>query len=157
MHADERPAATRVFRRLKKRAEFQRVSRGARKSARAFALQAAERPADGGPESARVGFTVTKKVGNSVVRNRVRRRLKEALRAAPPLEARRDHDYVVVARREALSEPFVALVDQFREAFRALATVRSDRVGEARRPDGPRRGKGLRRAARDGKSEDRRQ
>ncbi len=88
-----------------------------------------------------MGFTVTKKVGNAVVRNRVRRRLKEALRAAKPLETRADHDYVVMARREALGEPFSALVDQIGGAFAALARKRH-MVGEGRRPSGPRRGKG---------------
>ena len=80
---------------------------------------------------ARVGLTVTKSVGGAVERNRVRRRLKEALRAAAPLEAERDHDYVLMARREALGRRFVALVDDVRTAFRA-----------ARRGDADSRGRG---------------
>jgi len=108
--------------RLTRRAEFQRVSRGRRKSAEAFSLQSARREdADGEPMGARVGLTVTKKVGNAVERNRIRRRLKEALRAARPLEAREDHDYVLMARREALSRAFAALVADLRDAFRAVA------------------------------------
>jgi ribonuclease P protein component len=108
--------------RLTRRAEFQRVSRGRRKSAEAFSLQSARREdADGEPMGARVGLTVTKKVGNAVVRNRIRRRLKEALRAARPLEAREDHDYVLMARREALSRAFAALVADLKAAFRAVA------------------------------------
>jgi ribonuclease P protein component len=62
---------------------------------------------------------VTKSVGGAVERNRVRRRLKEALRAAAPLEAEGDHDYVLMARREALGRRFAALVDDVRTAFRA--------------------------------------
>jgi ribonuclease P protein component len=68
---------------------------------------------------AQVGFTVTRSVGGAVERNRVRRRLKEALRAAAPLEAEGDHDYVLMARREALGRRFTALVDDVRIAFRA--------------------------------------
>ena len=74
---------------------------------------------------------MTKRVGGAVVRNRVRRRLKEALRAAQPLEAESDHDYVLMARREALGRRFAALVDDVRTAFRA-----------ARRGDADSRGRG---------------
>jgi ribonuclease P protein component len=135
LETDARPAAAgEAFGRLRRRAEFQRVSRGRRKSAEAFTLQSARRedgePAFGG---ARVGFTATRKVGNAVERNRIRRRLKEALRAARPLEARDDHDYVVMARREALARPFAALVADLREAFHAIE--RSDKDG--RRPAAP--------------------
>ena len=79
-----------------------------------------------------MGLTVTKGVGGAVERNRVRRRLKEALRAAAPLEAERDHDYVLMARREALGRGFVALVDDVRTAFRAARRGEAD--GRGRRP-----------------------
>ena len=105
-------------------------------------MQAALRSAEDSAEAARIGFTVTKKVGNAVERNRIRRRLKEALRAASPLEARADCDYVLMARREALARPFVALVDDLRQAFRAVG--RNDKDG--RRPAGsnPPKGKNRR-------------
>ena len=119
---DNFPAPAQDLGRLKRRAEFQRAARGRRRALEAFVLQAASRPREGAAErGARVGFTVTKKVGNAVVRNRIRRRLKEALRAASPLEAREDHDYVLMARREALSRAFPALVGDLRYAFRAVA------------------------------------
>jgi ribonuclease P protein component len=73
-----------------------------------------------------VGLTATKSVGGAVERNRVRRRLKEALRAAAPLEAESDHDYVLVARREALGSRFAALVDDVRHAFRAARRARAE-------------------------------
>ena len=114
-------AAAAPFGRLRRRGEFQRVSRGLRRAVEAFTLQAARR--EGGidsPAGARVGLTVTKKIGNAVVRNRIRRRLREALRAARPLEAEADHDYVLIARREALGRCFAALVEDAREAFRAI-------------------------------------
>ena len=94
--------------RLTKRVEFQRVARGRRVSAETFTLQSRRREAAerGSHSSPRVGLTVTKSVGGAVERNRVRRRLKEALRAAQPLEAESDHDYVLMARREALRRQF---------------------------------------------------
>ena len=120
--------------RLTRRAEFQRVSRGRRASVETFTLQARRRE---GTESeavadARVGLTVTKGVGGAVERNRVRRRLKEALRAAAPLETEGDHDYVLMARREALGRRFTALVDDLRTAFRAAR--RGDTDGRGRGP-----------------------
>jgi ribonuclease P protein component len=119
--------------RLTKRAEFQRVSRGRRASVETFTLQSRRRddPANEAPPVARVGLTVTKSVGGAVERNRVRRRLKEALRAAAPLEAEQDHDYVLMARREALGRRFVALIGDVSTAFRA-----------ARRGDVDSRGRG---------------
>ncbi len=113
--AGERPA------RLTRRAEFQRVSRGRRISVETFTLQSRRREQAGNDavSGARVGLTVTKGVGGAVERNRVRRRLKEALRAAAPLEAEGDHDYVLMARREALGRRFAALVNDVRTAFRA--------------------------------------
>jgi ribonuclease P protein component len=126
--------AGQVFARLKKRAEFQRVSRGRRASVGTFTLQSRRR--DGAVteahSGARVGLTVTKGVGGSVIRNRVRRRLKEALRAAAPLEAEGDHDYVLMARREALGRRFTALVDDLRTAFRVAR--RNGAEGRGRGP-----------------------
>ena len=121
MHKDgiPRPAGE-LLGRLTRRAEYQRVARGRRASVVTFTLQSRRREETEGQADAgaRVGLTVTKAVGNAVVRNRVRRRLKEALRAAAPLEAEGDHDYVLMARREALGRRFAALVDDVRTAFR---------------------------------------
>ncbi|MGH6835328.1 MAG: ribonuclease P protein component [Methylocella sp.] len=68
----------------------------------------------------RFGFTVTKRSGGAVQRNRIRRRLKEALRLLNPLPARSGHDYVIVARPEALGMPFLALQG---ELIRALGKI----------------------------------
>jgi ribonuclease P protein component len=124
--------------RLKRRADFQRAARGRRAGAEAFALQANQRPPL--PDQAldrlgpRVGFTVTKKVGDAVVRNRIRRRLKEALRLSVDLEARVDHDYVVMARREALGRRFDLLVADLARVF-LLVHSSSSRSGSGRRPN----------------------
>jgi ribonuclease P protein component len=142
LHEDGNPSpAGEPVGRLTRRAEYQRVSRGRRASVETFTLQSRRREQTGqeAVPGARVGLTVTKGVGGAVERNRVRRRLKEALRAAAPLEAEGDHDYVLMARREALGRRFAALVDDVRTAFRA-----------ARRGDADGRGRGpAKRAAKD--------
>ncbi len=141
MHEDGRPApAGEPLGRLTKRAEFQRVSRGGRVSVASFTLQSRRREATGRQAfGARVGLTVTRKVGGAVERNRIRRRLKEALRAAAPLETESDHDYVLMARREALARRFAALVQDVRDAFRAArrgATSNRGRGSAQRIPKG---------------------
>ena len=57
----------------------------------------------------RFGFTATKKLGNAVTRNRIRRRLKEAVRLVAPGAARAGCDYVLIAREAAATRPFAAL------------------------------------------------
>jgi ribonuclease P protein component len=107
-----RPQQQGAPRRLKKRSEFLRAARGRRASGPSFSLQASgsDRAEPG------VGFTVTNKTGNAPVRNRIRRRLREAVRAcASRLEPR--HDYVLIGRREALKTPFEKLVDELSAAI----------------------------------------
>ena len=102
--------------RLKRRAEFLRVASKGRKAAtHGLVLQALDQP-DPGP--ARIGFTVTKKVGNAVVRNRTRRRLKEAARlelAEHPLSG---VDLVLIGRDSTRARRFTELRDDFRRALR---------------------------------------
>jgi ribonuclease P protein component len=111
--------------RLRRRKDFVRASKtGARFSARLFTLQMAGRDATeevvGSAAEARFGFTVTRKVAGAVGRNRIRRRLKEALRICGGLGARPDRDYVFVARRGALDAPFADIVTQMAEGFARL-------------------------------------
>ncbi len=93
--------------RLRARADFRRAAKGRRLQAAAFSLQMIE--TDSPDAAPRFGLTVTRKVGTAVERNRIRRRLKEALRLAPDLPALPGSDYVIVARRTALQTPFEAL------------------------------------------------
>lgn len=91
---------------LKRRSEFLRVRGGQRWSCAAFVIEAKPRPDTGtlggsaiaAASGPRFGFTVTRKIGPAVDRNRIRRRLREALRILPPGTARDGWDYVVVAR-----------------------------------------------------------
>ena len=101
--------------RLKKRAEFLRVAAKGRKvQAPGLVLQALRR-VDAGP--ARVGFTVTKKVGNAVVRNRTRRRLREAVRLVLAAESPRGVDLVLIGREGTRARAFAALQDDLRRAL----------------------------------------
>jgi ribonuclease P protein component len=87
-----------------------------------FVLQAAPVLAEP-PPIARVGFTVSKKVGNAVVRNRVRRRLREIARQVIPAQARPDLDYVLVGRQGALERDFGVLRQELVEALRRLKAL----------------------------------
>lgn len=93
--------------RLKKRAEFLAVRQGEKRRGPYFLLETKHRADDAGLP--RVGYTVTKKAGNSVERNRIRRRLKEAVRVCVAADMKPGHDYVIVGRREILGVPFDTL------------------------------------------------
>lgn len=126
---------TKPLRRLIKRSQFQRAARGNRAGRSAFGLQsiAAAETEPG------IGFTVTKKTGNSPERNRIKRRLRAAVTACA-----RDfvphHDYVLVGRREALSEPFAKLVADLGALITRVHTPRStdERQSSGRGPRKPR-------------------
>lgn len=104
--------------RLKHRADFLAAAKAAKAPAQAFVLQARPRQ-DQGP--VRVGFTVSRKVGNAVERNRVRRRLREIVRLAGPSRLKPGHDYVLVGRRAALNLPFARIMKDFEGAARRLS------------------------------------
>ena len=110
--------------RLRQRADFLAVANGARITSSAFTLQSRRRE-DLGPT--RVGFTVTKKNGNAPERNRIRRRLREAVRLLDAMAMRPHHDYVLVGRRAALTCDFSTMLDDLRSALQLL-----DRQGPRR-------------------------
>jgi ribonuclease P protein component len=88
-----------------------------------FVLQAAPVPADRPPPAVRVGFTVSKKVGNAVVRNRVRRRLREIAHQVIPEHARSDLDYVLVGRQAAVERDFGQMRQELVEALKRLKAL----------------------------------
>lgn len=104
--------------RLKKRAEFLRVRGGRSWRAGSLVLQARKRTqTDELDRVARFGFTATKRLGNAVIRNRARRRLKETVRIAASNLARPGYDYVIIARDGALKRPFSDLEKDLSAAF----------------------------------------
>ena len=116
--------------RLKKRADFLRVAALRRKwAAPGLILQAA--PGTGTElqaDSLRVGFTVSKKVGNSVCRNRAKRRLREAVSAIFPAHASPGLDYVVIGRRETLERPYSLLLQDLLAALKRVGGLRQTQV-----------------------------
>jgi ribonuclease P protein component len=127
--------------RLKKRADFLAAAKGRREHQRCFVLQARpQAEAQDHPmsmDAPRFGFTVTKKVGNSVIRNRIRRRLREAVRLTDFSLPKSGHDYVLIGRIEALTAPFE---DMRGEISRALTKIHQSRVRQTKThqtgPDG---------------------
>lgn len=109
--------------RLKTRAEFLHVREGSRFAAPSLVLQARARAAQDDP-IARFGFTATKALGGAVIRNRARRRLKEAVRLVAPARSKPGYDYVLIARSGTLQRPFTDLT---RDLERALAKVHKAR------------------------------
>jgi len=107
--------------RLKRRADFLRVASKGRKAAvHGLVLQALTQPGSG---RARIGFTVTKKVGNAVIRNRTRRRLKEAVRLEMAGHPVSGVDLVVIGRDSTRTRPFLELRDDLRRALRKAAVI----------------------------------
>jgi ribonuclease P protein component len=100
--------------RLKRRADFRAASSGSRIPTGGFVLLSRPR---GDERGARIGFTVSKQVGNAVVRNRVRRRLREMVRMSAGASMHDDHDYVLIGRRTALALPFAQMQQQFDTAL----------------------------------------
>jgi ribonuclease P protein component len=103
--------------RLRQRADFAAVATGRKVATAAFVLQVLGRD-DRGP--IRLGFTVSRKVGTAVERNRVRRRLREAVRRLDQGGLRAGHDYVLIGRRAALKLAFDRMVEELKMALRRL-------------------------------------
>jgi len=74
--------------------------------------------------AARFGFTVTKKMGNAVARNRIKRRLRAAVRQVALKQALAGHDYVVISRHKALDCPFSDLLRDMEFAFSRIHTMK---------------------------------
>ena len=96
---------------------------GERASTAAFLMEMRVRePVAADITGARFGLTITKKLGNAVIRNRIRRRLKAAIAAHASALARPDGDYVVVARPAAVDRQFSLILDDVERALGRLRT-----------------------------------
>jgi ribonuclease P protein component len=130
--------------RLKTRPEFLKVAAtGAKWVTPGLVLQVRRRPAspatgtarDVGTEQVRVGFTVSRKVGNAIRRNRARRRLRAAAAEILPEHGRAGCDYVLIGRAGTLDRRYADLLADLRTALARIGTK-----GSKGRPRGTRRG-----------------
>lgn len=131
--------------RLTRRSDFLAAANGRRFHNERLSAQGLLRDPASAPDAPfglRVGFTITKRVGHATERNRIRRRLRAALKASaetlPDLAA----DVVLVARRPALHAPFDLLIDDLRRAVGMV--TKPPKPGDSRPSSGsaPRRGRG---------------
>ena len=131
--------------RLKTRPQFLRVAAAKQKWATpGLVLQAARRQHGDHraapdlletPEKAaeqadvRVGFTVTRRIGNAVIRNRTKRRLKAAAEEVFPRLGQSGTDYVVIGRAGTIDRPFAALLKDLEQAVVKLGRRSARREG----------------------------
>jgi ribonuclease P protein component len=109
--------------RLIRRADFIAAAGATRAPGSAFLTQARDRRDRG---AARIGYTVTKKTGNAVERNRIRRRLRQAARDVVPRLGQEGYDYVLIARRAALAAPYALLVQELERALGRLHRAQTE-------------------------------
>lgn len=114
---------------LTKRADFLTANSGIRNARSAFVLLT--RPNEG--QGIRFGITVTKKIGNAVVRNRMKRRFRELLRAALPTQGLPDHDHVLIGRAGGIERDFHTMAEELVKALERAREGRGDPSG-GRRP-----------------------
>jgi len=117
---------------LTKRADFLAANSGTRNARAGFVLLT--RP--NGGQGIRFGITVTKKIGNAVVRNRMKRRFRELLRAALPTLGLPDHDHVLIGRAGGVERDFHLMAGELAQVLERAREGRGDPAGGRR----PRRG-----------------
>ncbi len=128
------PLKETVLPRLKKRTEFLRVARHGQKFATPGLVLQSWTPTvyrDNDRKEkvclahrARIGYTVSRKVGNAVCRNRVKRRLRAAASLVMPPHALAGTDFVIIGRPAALARPFRRLVQDLETALKKLDCYR---------------------------------
>lgn len=120
---------------LTKRADFLAANRGLRVARPGFVLLT--RPNEG--QGKRFGITVTKKIGNAVVRNRMKRRFRELLRDALPEEGLPDHDHVLIGRAGGIERDYQQMRGELAEALSRAASGKGDRPRKPRAKAGGQR------------------
>ncbi len=109
--------------RLKVRTDFLAAAKAPWQARPGVVVQA--RPRGDDDETVRIGFTATRKIGNAVIRNRAKRRLREAARRLLPLHGKPGHDYVFVARAATPGMAWQGLLDDVEAALIRLARAAS--------------------------------
>ena len=108
---------------IRRRADFLAANRGLRVARAGFVLLANPN----GGLGKRYGVTVTKKIGNAVVRNRMKRRFRELLRAALPEAGLPDHDHVLIGRAGGIERDFAIMREELSAALSRAAAGKGDK------------------------------
>jgi ribonuclease P protein component len=107
---------------LTKRADFLSANRGLRIARPGFVLLVNPN----GAETIRYGITVTKKIGNAVVRNRMKRRFRALLREALLVSGLPAHDHVLIGREGGVERDFAKLREELGAALSRAAEGKGD-------------------------------
>lgn len=120
-----------MLKRLKKRQEFLGVAAsGGKVVTRSMVLQYRKQPESPAP-CCHVGFTVTKRQGNSVVRNRIRRRLREAFRLVCEKQPMPGWDFVVIGRHTAERCEFDIILQDMGYALKRIGREQNGKPAHA--------------------------
>ncbi|MEL7189232.1 MAG: ribonuclease P protein component [Pseudomonadota bacterium] len=114
---------------LTKRADFLAANKGLRNARPGFVLLT--RP--NGDQGVRYGITVTKKIGNAVVRNRMKRRFRELLRAVMSANALSNHDHVLIGRAGGVERDFAQMLQELEIVLERAAQGKGDSARRSRR------------------------
>lgn len=114
------------IKRLVRRPQFLAAAKGVSEARGAVVIQRLER--GDGSSHVGLGFTATRKVGGAVIRNRAKRRLREAARALIAEHGLSGSDYVLIARMGTADRPWDRLLDDVKTVLTRLATPRAPAV-----------------------------
>ena len=128
-----RKAQNNPVERMVRRSQYLKVAR-ARKYvvSKGLILQFEIKDPNEGGNKDRVGFTVSKKVGNAVVRNRARRRLKSVVNDVLTSSEERSLDLVLIGRASTLKRSYDELLGDFRFALKSARTRQEKIIGRAK-------------------------
>ncbi|MEZ5707897.1 MAG: ribonuclease P protein component [Blastomonas sp.] len=123
---------------ITRRADFLAANRGMRSVTPGFILLVHPNPANG--DAMRAGFTVTRKIGNAVVRNRMKRRLRALTRQWLPDHGIAGADHVLIGRASGIERNFAQMGEEFRSALSRIRQGKSAAApGPRRKPHGNRK------------------
>lgn len=112
---------------IKNRRDFVAANQSTHKFITHSVIVLAKQRADDHPvlEISRIGYTVTKKIGGAVVRNRVKRRLREAVRLKAAAYLQSGFDYVLIARPKLVGCEFSEMLRDIGFAFSRIHSMKS--------------------------------